>query len=161
MLLSALLSSNAAVGTSGTPSAGSSTTSGDPSDTSSISTAADLTVTETGTSESATPGPDASGPAAFGLCTAWKHGGLSAEEAAAGNAPSQNLITAAGGADQVKAYCATVLPGQGLQSNSSVSTSAATHGKPAAKPTNRGKPGAHRPAPTTTVSTSGSPAPTS
>src|SRR5215471_4339696 len=52
-------------------------------------------------------GPDATGPAAFGLCTAWAH-------AKAHGSPSQqatafrNLATAAGGASNITAYCATV-----------------------------------------------------
>ena len=52
-------------------------------------------------------GPDATGPAAFGLCNAWAH-------AKARGSPSQqatafrNLADAAGGASNVAAYCATV-----------------------------------------------------
>jgi len=57
---------------------------------------------------STTPvGPDAAGPAAFGLCNAWAH-------AKAHGSPSQqatafrNLAKAAGGASNIAAYCATV-----------------------------------------------------
>lgn len=63
-------------------------------------------------SVSATPvGPDASGPAAFGLCTAWtahQSGGASTnpEDSVA----FKNLATAAGGVDKIAAYCATVTP---------------------------------------------------
>jgi hypothetical protein len=49
-------------------------------------------------------GPDATGPAAFGLCNAWTHGGLSANSVA-----YASLLTAAGGAaDGIAAYCATI-----------------------------------------------------
>lgn len=71
------------------------------------------TETESPESESpeaeATKGPDATGPAAYGLCHAWANGGLSEEKAEAGNAPSQNLIDAAGGAENVETYCADVI----------------------------------------------------
>ncbi|HVU74533.1 MAG TPA: hypothetical protein VHE83_16330 [Mycobacteriales bacterium] len=48
-------------------------------------------------------GPNASGPAAFGLCTAWSHGGLGPRSTA-----YADLVKAAGGADGIAAYCATV-----------------------------------------------------
>lgn len=100
-------------------------------------------------SESAKPtakgtpvGPDASGPAAKGLCTAWtahqRNGGsVSSEDSVA----FTNLATAAGGADKIAAYCATVL---GADSSShptgkptTVPTQAQSHpgGKPDALPT--------------------------
>jgi hypothetical protein len=55
----------------------------------------------------ATPvGPDASGRGTYGLCTAWKHAHDSGKSI---EAPAfRNLITAAGGADQVDGYCASV-----------------------------------------------------
>ena len=59
-------------------------------------------------SPSHTPvGPDATGSAAYGLCNAWAHAkqnGQAAEHSVA----FRNLTAAAGGADQVEAYCATV-----------------------------------------------------
>ncbi len=57
---------------------------------------------------SATPvGPDATGPAAFGLCTAFAH--LKAHGSAALQAVAfRNLATAAGGAANVTAFCAKV-----------------------------------------------------
>ncbi len=59
----------------------------------------------------ATPGPvgpDATGPAAFGLCTAYTHGGLSTKSVAYGS-----LEKAAGGATNISAYCLTIVsPGQ-------------------------------------------------
>jgi hypothetical protein len=63
-----------------------------------------------GTHPSATgtpAGPDATGPAAFGLCTAWAHAkahGTSSQQATA----FRNLAAAAGGAANVAAYCAAV-----------------------------------------------------
>ena len=64
----------------------------------------------TGTHPSATTtptGPDATGPAAFGLCTAWAHAkahGTNSQQAVA----FRNLAAAAGGASNVTAYCAAV-----------------------------------------------------
>ena len=53
-------------------------------------------------------GPDASGPAAFGLCTAYGKGGLNSASVA-----YRNLAQAAGGASNIVTYCATVkAPGQ-------------------------------------------------
>ena len=56
----------------------------------------------------ATPvGPDATGPAAFGLCNAWTHAkahGNSSQQAVA----FHNLAHAAGGASNIAAYCAAV-----------------------------------------------------
>lgn len=49
-------------------------------------------------------GPDAAGPAAFGLCTAFTHGGLGTKSTA-----YASLVTAAAGADKLAAYCATVI----------------------------------------------------
>jgi len=55
-------------------------------------------------SSSASPvGPDATGPAAFGLCTAYTAGGLSTHSIAYGA-----LLSASTGGD-IAAYCATVL----------------------------------------------------
>jgi hypothetical protein len=48
-------------------------------------------------------GPDATGSAAHGLCTAFTAGGLSTKSTA-----YASLADAAGGADQIAAYCATV-----------------------------------------------------
>jgi hypothetical protein len=48
-------------------------------------------------------GPDATGPAAYGLCTAYTHGGLATTSTA-----YQSLSKAAGGTDQIKSFCATV-----------------------------------------------------
>lgn len=83
----------------------------------------------------ATPvGPDATGSAAYGLCTAFNRDraqGKVDENSVA----FRNLAAAAGGAGKVPAYCATVVkPG----STSSPKASAHPTGKPSAHPT--GKP---------------------
>ncbi len=75
-------------------------------------------------------GPDASGPAAFGLCTAYTKGGLDASSTAYGS-----LVSAAGGASNIATYCATIVhPGQ-----------SASH-RPSALPTQASAGTAHRPA---------------
>ena len=82
-------------------------------------------------------GPDATGPAAFGLCTAYAHAkahGTASQKAMA----FRDLAAAAGGAAKVAAYC-TAVPHPG-SSRSSQPASAPTHpaGQPASHPT--GKP---------------------
>jgi hypothetical protein len=98
-------------------------------------------------------GPDATGPAAFGLCTAYAHAkahGTASQKATA----FRNLAAAAGGAAKIAAYCATV-PHPG---NSQASQSAPTHpaGRPASHPT--GKPSS-RPSPHPTGRPSSAPSP--
>ena len=88
-------------------------------------------------------GPDATGPAGFGLCTAYAHAkahGTASQKAVA----FRNLAAAAGGAAKIAAYCAAV-PHPG-SSQSSQSASAPTHpvGRPSSHPT--GKPSS-RPTP--------------
>lgn len=81
---------------------------------------------------SASPsGPDATGPAAFGLCTAFTHGGL-----ATGSIAYQSLVTAAGGADKITAYCATIPhPGpSGLPSQAAGAATQHPSGPPTARP---------------------------
>lgn len=56
------------------------------------------------TSTAVPVGPDASGPAAHGLCTAYEHGGLAATSVA-----YASLEKAAGGAGSIDAYCATIV----------------------------------------------------
>jgi hypothetical protein len=95
---------------------------------------------------SATPvGPDATGHAAYGLCTAYAH--LKADGSAKQKAVAfRNLATAAGGAANVTAYCAKVAhpgttpPGQPA---SHPAGQPASHpaGKPASHPT--GQPASH------------------
>jgi hypothetical protein len=80
-------------------------------------------------------GPDASGPARHGLCTAWLAGQGDANGRRADAPAFQALAAAAGGADQVAAYC---------QADAAASTN---HGqRPAAPPGN----GQEKPAPPTT-----------
>jgi hypothetical protein len=53
-------------------------------------------------------GPDATGPAAFGLCNAFSHGGLNSSSTA-----YASLVKAANGASNIATYCATIpAPGQ-------------------------------------------------
>ena len=85
-------------------------------------------------------GPDATGPAAFGLCTAYAHAkahGTASQKAVA----FRNLAAAAGGAAKIAAYC-TAVPHPG-SSQPSQPASAPTHpaGHPASHPT--GKPSSH------------------
>ena len=90
--------------------------------------AADQSKTADSTKKTAV-GPDATGHAAFGLCTAWTHvqaNGRAADKSVA----FRNLATAAGGATKIAAYCAKV-PHPG----------ATAPGKPSAHPT--GKPTTH------------------
>jgi hypothetical protein len=83
-------------------------------------------------------GPDATGPAAFGLCTAYAHAkahGTASQKAVA----FRNLAAAAGGAAKIAAYCAAV-PHPG-SSQSSQPAPAHPAGPPASHPT--GKPSSH------------------
>jgi hypothetical protein len=76
------------------------------------------------TNPPATQGPDASGPAAFGLCTAFSHGGLSVNSTA-----FASLLAAAGSAG-IAPYCAAILtPGtsSGAASSSSHSGTKPVH----------------------------------
>ena len=85
-------------------------------------------------------GPEATGPAAFGLCTAYAHAkahGTASQKAVA----FRNLAAAAGGAAKIAAYC-TAVPHPG-NSQPSQPASATTHpaGHPTPHPT--GKPSSH------------------
>ena len=72
-------------------------------------------------------GPDAKGPAAFGLCNAWTH--HQANGAKPTNSVAfRNLATAAGGESKIAAYCAKI-PHPGNRNH--------TTGKPTAKPTGK------------------------
>jgi hypothetical protein len=86
---------------------------------------------------SATPvGPDATGHAAFGLCTAYAHAKAHGDAASASIA-FRNLATAAGGADQIGAYCATVARPGSSAAETHPTGHANSHptGKPTALPT--------------------------
>jgi hypothetical protein len=81
-------------------------------------------------------GPDPTGPAGFGLCTAYAHAkahGTASQKAMA----FRNLAAAAGGPAKIAAYCAAV-PHPG-SSQSSQPTPAPTHpvGRPASHPTGK------------------------
>lgn len=109
-------------------------------------------------------GPDATGPAAFGLCTAWAHGGLTYAKAEKGNPAAKALVEAAG-EGTVEDYCTAVLlakkgdepptstetatdaergrPSEpGAHGRSVAASAKADHGKPdhAGKPSDAGKP---------------------
>ena len=92
-------------------------------------------------------GPDATGAAAFGLCTAWAHAkahGTSSQQAVA----FRNLAAAAGGASNVTAYCAAVPhPGPSSSHSSHPAGPPASHptGPPASHPTSHpaGPPASH------------------
>lgn len=80
--------------------------------------------TLTSSATSTAVGPDPTGAAAFGLCTAYDHAKASGQAADVSIA-FDNLATAAGGRDKITAYCATV-PHPGSAS--------ANHSKPTAQP---------------------------
>jgi hypothetical protein len=104
-----------------------------------------------GGKQAAAPGPDATGPAAFGLCTAYTH--AKAHGTSTGKAVAfRNLAAAAGGAANIAAYCAAVPRPGHPQPGQPASVSS---GKPASHPT--GKP-ASLPAPHATGKPSTAPA---
>ena len=96
----------------------------------------------TGTPTPGGVGPDATGPAAHGLCTAWKAVAANAHGKAMDSVAFTNLAKAAGGADKVASFCAAVTaPGaSGDHATGKPSTKGkpTTKGKPATVPT--GKP---------------------
>lgn len=92
--------------------------------------------TATATATASPVGPDASGSAAYGLCTAWK--GVADQGKAVDSVAFTNLAEAAGGADKVAAYCAEVeAPGKSGDHPTAKPTTVPS-GKPASAPT--GKP---------------------
>ena len=81
-------------------------------------------------------GPDATGPAAYGLCNAYTHGGLASTSAA-----YRNLATAAGGPEQITTYCSIIpRPGTSAATTAGKTKQSSEHptGKPSEHPT--GKP---------------------
>ena len=85
-------------------------------------------------------GPDATGPAAFGLCTAYAHAtahGTASQKAVA----FRNLAAAAGGAAKIAAYC-TAVPHPG-NSQPGQPTSAPTHPAGHSSSHAAGKPSSH------------------
>jgi hypothetical protein len=100
------------------------------------STAAEHRAAPTGAPTQRGVGPDVQGPAGFGLCNAYTHGGLPAT-----SVPYRNLVAAAGGASKIAAFCAKVPhPGKASDHPGGKPT---TH--PAGKPTTHpaGKPSEH------------------
>lgn len=97
-------------------------------------------------------GPDATGPAAHGLCTAWAN---VADKGKAAESPAfRNLASAAGGPGKVDAWCAALPPVGSKQKPSDHATgkpSSVPTGKPTTVPT--GKPTAIPPTQPTTVPT--------
>lgn len=98
------------------------------------------TTSASGSASVLTPvGPDASGPAAYGLCTAWTAHQANGTTPDENSVAFKNLATAAGGADKIAAYCTTVLEAKTGESGkpSTLPTQATEHpnGKPTAMPT--------------------------
>jgi hypothetical protein len=80
-------------------------------------------------------GPDASGPAAHGLCTAWEN--VAGNGKAMDSVAFQNLIEAAGGEDKIDAFCAEVdAPGKSADRATGKPEDAPT-GKPETVPTSK------------------------
>ena len=88
-------------------------------------------------------GPDAKGPAAFGLCNAWAHHRTTDPTATRDTSVAfRNLAEAAGGEGKIAAYCATVPhPGSGKgaakakdKSKDKASTDTRRHGPPTRRP---------------------------
>jgi hypothetical protein len=81
-------------------------------------------------------GPDATAAARAGLCRAWQAGEGAAHGHRAGSVAFQALVAAAGGADEVAAYCEEVAAGSSAdahgqgQSSPSVSAPPTTHSPP-------------------------------
>src|SRR4051794_32780107 len=99
---------------------------GSPTDTPTGSPSETATETPTGASTSHSPvGPDATGAAAFGLCTAWSKGGLATTSVA-----YRHLSTAAGGADGIAAYCATIVKPGSTATHGGGSPTSHAHGSP-------------------------------
>ena len=84
-------------------------------------------------------GPDATGHAAFGLCTAWAN--VQAQSKMADPPIAfRNLATAAGGVNEITAYCAKI-PHPGPSTHPTGKPSSHPTGKPSSHPT--GKPSSH------------------
>lgn len=115
---------------------------GAPAPTASVTATATATPTPTDTATAtptpiATPvGPDATGPAAYGLCQAYTRGGLATSSIA-----YTSLVTAANGAANITGYCATIAsPGQSAAHRPTAGVGAgATSGQSAShRPTSTG-----------------------
>lgn len=95
--------------------------------------------------DAAPAGPDATGPAAFGLCTAFTKGGLDS-----GSTAYQSLSDAAHGSAGIAAYCTSVpVPGQSTGNRSKAPEKPGASGPSSPKETPPGQAGkgqAHKPA---------------
>ena len=108
-------------------------------------------------------GPDATGPAAHGLCTAWSNHVRNGNDAPMDSPPMRNLAEAAGGEAKIAAYCAAIPhPGKGPGSdkpgkNAGKDQTATGHGqdKPGKGADDDAAPGT--PKPTATASPSSTP----
>lgn len=92
--------------------------------------------------KAAPAGPDATGPAAYGLCTAFTNGGLDTSSVA-----YQSLSAAAGGNGSIGSYCETVAaPGESASHRSGASGNpAAPHTATPQEPANAQTGLAHKP----------------
>ncbi len=124
-------------GDDGSSSTGASSSSGSSSETSTSTQSAEPAATPSTTDR----GPDATGPAAFGLCTAYSHGGLPPQSVA------YQALARAAAPGTVEEYCATVKhPGGKPAPTTSASSSTKHHGKPSTVPspgTTHGRSGSH------------------
>jgi hypothetical protein len=99
------------------------------------------TTSPTSTPKSVPVGPDATGPAAYGLCTAFTHGGLNVTSTA-----YASLASAANGASNIATYCATIpTPGSKASPTPESNTSGSSlHTRvPAPGSTHKPAPGTH------------------
>jgi hypothetical protein len=123
----------------GAPAAGDDVTDGD-TDATGDETLATVETSET-SKPSATPvGPDATGSAAFGLCTAYTAQLRSGQTPDQSSVAFRNLAAAAGGPDGVVAYCTTVMTAHSASHPTGSPTSHPT-GSPTSHPT--GSPTTH------------------
>ena len=102
-------------------------------------------------------GPDAKGPAAYGLCNAWSHhqtNGASTHGKANRSVAFKNLATAAGGENKIAAYCAKI-PHPGKTSHPTRKPTGKPTKHPTGKPTKQatGKPTKHPTGEPTTLPT--------
>lgn len=104
-------------------------------------------------------GPDASGPAAFGLCNAWANHQAKDNDLPGSSVAFRNLAKAAGGEARIASYCAKVPhPGSSNATKTPKATSTSTPpkrgkapGTPPGKAKNNGTGTTRTPGPTTTT----------
>ena len=110
-------------------------------------TGTDVTGAEPTVTPTATPvGPDATGPAAYGLCRAWSNGQAHGTKPKSDSSVAfRNLATAAGGAGNIAAYCAGIPHPGSTDHPTGKPTTAPSHpnhatGKPTSHPTHPSHP---------------------